>query len=203
MLYLYGDSHARFSFKGLTLPYIDRHEASITMFRIGRDNHLINFNPNEHDNTSILCFVYGEVDCRCHIQRQIDLGRLEDKVVEELVTNYINTIKSGVKSYKKIIITGVIPPTNQNDFEQQNGPIEHEFPFVGNEESRVRYTNKVNHLLQEHCKENNFIYFNPYLHYTRDDGTLKYELSDRIVHLGDTTYFLERFNELYKTIVNS
>lgn len=201
MLYIYGDSHANSNFKNLTLPYVDLSSPSITMFRIGRDNSVVNFNANEHDNTSILCFVYGEVDCRCHIHRQINLGRLEDSVIEELVTNYINAIKTVVKSYKKIIISGVIPPTNQNDFEQQNGPITHDFPFVGNEESRVRYTNKVNRLLQDHCIDSNYIYFNPYSYYTREDGTLKYELSDNCVHLGDTSYFVERFTELYNILL--
>jgi len=37
------------------------------MFRIGRDNQIINFNNKEHDENSILWFAYGEVDCRCHI----------------------------------------------------------------------------------------------------------------------------------------
>ena len=46
----------------------------------------------------------------------------------------------------KIIIVGVIPQTKQSDYEILNGPILHEFPFVGRDEDRVRYTNKVNKL---------------------------------------------------------
>lgn len=35
MLYIYGDSHAHFSFRNLELQYNDLHCSSVTMFRIG------------------------------------------------------------------------------------------------------------------------------------------------------------------------
>jgi hypothetical protein len=203
MIYIYGDSHGMFSFKNLNIPYIDYHENSITMHRIGRDNKIINFNNAEHDSNSIICLVYGEVDCRCHIQRQIDIGRNEDDVIYELVVNYFNTIKNNINNYKKIIIVGVIPPTRRYDYENINGPILHEFPFVGTDEDRCKYTIKVNKLIQELCNKNGYIYFNPYYYYTRDDGTLKYEFSDSIQHLGDNTFFLEKFIELYRTIIEN
>lgn len=100
----------------------------------------------------------------------------------------------------KIIIVGVIPPTQQNDYEILFGPILHEFPFMGSDEDRVRYTFKVNKLLEELSNKNNFIYFNPYNYYTRDNGTFKFEFSDNNVHLRDNVYFLERFIELYEKI---
>jgi hypothetical protein len=85
MIYIYGDSHGMFSFKKLNIPHRNYSEISVTMHRIGRDNQIINFNNIEHNNESIICLVYGEVDCRCHIQRQIDIGRSEDDVIYELV----------------------------------------------------------------------------------------------------------------------
>ena len=202
MIHLYGDSHAHRSFKGLQLPHIDHHYAAITMFRIGRGNEIINFNSNDTNTSSILCFVYGGVDCRCHIKRQIDLGRSEDSVIEELVTKYFNTIKNNCKYYKKIIVTAVIPPTNKEEYERHNGPITHEWPFVGTDGERVRYTRKVNKMIEELCNANQYIYFNPYSYYTRDDGILKYELSDSKGHIGDTGHFLSKFNELYNAIIS-
>ena len=200
MIYIYGDSHAFFSFKNLNLNYKDYHYASITMFRIGRDNIIINFNksiiPTEHD---IVVLSYGEVDCRCHIQRQINNGRDEDDIINDLVNKYFLTIRNNIVGPSKIIIVGVIPPTKQNDYEILHGPILHDFPFVGTDEDRVRYTYKVNKKLEEYSNINNYIYFNPYAHYTREDGTLKYELSDSIVHLGDNSHFLEKFYDCYKT----
>ena len=201
MIYIYGDSHASFSFRNLTLNYKDLHCPSITMFRIGRDNIIINFNKDIIKKDDIIILSYGEIDCRCHIQRQINLGINEDNVINELVNNYFKTIKNITTNIgAKIIIVAIIPPTKQLDYEIIHGPILHEFPFVGSDESRVRYTNKTNKLLEEMSIKNNYIYFNPYSYYTKPDGTLKYELSDKIVHLGNNSFFLENFIDLYKTM---
>jgi hypothetical protein len=158
---------------------------------------IVNFNKDIKQD--IIVLVYGEVDCRCHIQKQINIGRNEDDVIYELVNNYFQTIKNNI-TQSKIIIVGVIPPTKQHDYEILHGPILHEFPFVGNDECRVRYTKKVNKLFEEFSKNNNYIYFNPYSYYERPDGTLKHELSDSNVHLGNNSVFLDKFYELYSQI---
>jgi hypothetical protein len=203
MIYIYGDSHASYSFKNLNLYYKNLHCPSITMFRIGRDNIIINFNKDVIKKDDIIILSYGEVDCRCHIQRQINLGLNEDDIISTLVHNYFKTIKNNTKNIDiEIIIVGVIPPTKQSDCEREHGPITHEFPFVGSDEDRVRYTNKVNNLLEELSIINNYIYFNPYEYYEQPDGTLKHELSDLNVHLKDNKFFLEKFIELYTQIVN-
>ena len=200
MIYIYGDSHAFYNFKNLKLNYKDCHCPSITMFRIGRDNNIINFDKDvitcEDD---FIVLSYGEIDCRCHIQRQIDKGRNEDDVIHEIVYNYFLTIRNNIVKKCKIIIVGVIPPTKQCDYEILNGPILHEFPFLGKDDDRVRYTNKINKEIEEMAKNNNYIYFNPYSYYTRQDGTLKHELSDGIVHISDNSHFLENFYDCYKS----
>ena len=198
MIHIYGDSHALFSFLNLKLDNNNYYHASITMFRIGRDNTIINFNKDQVMlKNDIIVLIYGEVDCRCHIQQQIDKGRNEDDIIHELVNNYFQTIINNIVNKNlKIIIVGVIPPTKQNNYESLHGPILHEFPFVGTDEDRVRYTNKVNNKLEELSKKNDYIYFNPYSHYAMQDGTLNPEYSDTKVHLGDNSYFLERFTDI-------
>jgi hypothetical protein len=197
MIYIYGDSHAGFSFRNLKLEHVNLNCHSITMFRIGRDNIIINFNKNTINENDVIVLSYGEVDCRCHIQRQINAGRNEDDVIHELVDKYFLTIQNNIVKKCKIIVVGVIPPTKQYDYERLHGPILHEFPFVGTDEDRARYTNKVNQKLEEYSKINNCIYFNPYDYYTRQDGTLKHEFSDTIVHLRDNSHFLEKFYALF------
>ena len=201
MLHIYGDSHARFNFKNLKIPNMNHNVNSITMFRIGRDNIIIGFDKNTIQKKDIIILSYGEIDCRCHIQKQINLGKNEDDIINELVHSYIRTIKHNTTNLDiKIIIIGVIPPTKQTDYEKIHGPILHEFPFVGTDDERVRYTKKVNTLLGELSDTYNFIYCNPYSFYTRPDGTLKHELSDTVVHIGDTSIFLEQFMDLYTKI---
>jgi len=201
MIYIYGDSHAFFSFKNLKLDHKSFHRFSVTMFRICRDNIVINFDKDIIEKDDIIVLSYGEVDCRCHVQRQINLGINEDDVINNLVTNYFKTIKNNTENINaKIIIVGVIPPIKQCEHEIIHGPIRHEFPFVGSDEDRVRYTNKLNKLLEEFSIINNYNYFNPYSYYERPDGTLKFELSDTICHLKDNSFFLEKFIELYTKI---
>lgn len=203
MIYIYGDSHADRCFKGLMVHYYNLHVPSITMFRIGRDNTIINFNKEHMKKNDIIILSYGEVDCRCHIQKQINLGKDEDDVINELVYNYFRTIKNNTVDMNiNIIIVGVIPPVRQYEFEEINGPIIHEFPFVGTDENRVRYTNKMNKLLEKMSIDNKYIYFNPYSYYTRPDGTLKFELSDKTCHLGNNTFFLNQFIDLLHTLPN-
>ena len=202
MIYLYGDSHSKYSFTNLNLPHINNYCFNITMFRIGRDNNIINFNNDDHDKNSIICMSYGEIDCRCHIQQQINLNFNEDDIIQNLIEKYFKTIKNNINKHFKIIIIGIIPPTSKICYENKNGPITHEYPFIGSDEDRVRFTNKMNNLIQEYCDNNNFIYFNPYSYYTRENGTLKYELSDSSVHLGDTTYFLNQFYNLINSFKN-
>ena len=196
MIHIYGDSHADRSFRNLKLPHKNYFMPSITMFRIGRDNAIINFNNKIHDENSIICISYGEVDCRCHIRRQIDLGRDEDDVIRGLVSDYFKTLANNIKIYKNVIIVGVIPPRSQSKFERIHGRITHEFPFVGTDQDRVRYTQKVNRLLEEQCTLQGYVYFNPYQHYADIDGTLKESMSDKNVHLGDNSFFMEKFMEL-------
>ena len=193
MIFLYGDSHAHRNFKNINIPAIDKHENSITMFRIGRDNCIINFNNQEHDADSILCFNYGEIDCRCHIGKQILSGRNEDDIINELVQNYINSIQNNINFYKKIIIIAIIPPTQQNELESIHGPILHEFPFIGSDEERVRYTIKMNTVLKEVCQQMNYIFFDPFIFYKRENGCLKFDLSDTCGHIKDNLYFLNEF----------
>ena len=72
-IFIYGDSHAYFNFKNT--PYKNFYEVGITMYRIGRDNTIINFDPSMHTKNSIIVLNYGEIDCRNHIKKQIENGK--------------------------------------------------------------------------------------------------------------------------------
>jgi hypothetical protein len=163
------------------------------MFRIGRDNKIINFNSDEHDENNILCFNYGEVDCRCHIKKQTNLGKNEEDIIDELVKNYFLTLTNNIRVYKKVVIIAIIPTTKQSELENIHGPITHEFPFVGSDVERVNYTTKMNNKLQELCVKHGYIFFNPFEYYTREDGCLNFELSDTIGHIRYNRVFLEKF----------
>ena len=195
MIILYGDSHAHYSFKNLDIKHIDKHQNSITMFRIGRDNTIINHHMS-HDINNIYCLSYGEIDCRCYIHKQIMVGGNEVDIICDLIKKYFITIKNNIAIYKKIVIVGIIPPTKQDDYEKIHGRITHEFPFIGTDDDRVRYTFKMNKKIEEYCNIYKYQYFNPYEFYTNENGYLKYELSDNCVHIGNNAHFIEEFKSM-------
>lgn len=192
MIYLYGDSHARLSFSGLQAEHDSRSFNSVTMHRIGRDGIIVNWTPCNPDDTVVL--AYGEVDCRAHIGNQIALGRVEDDIITELTTAYMNTIRAVVVQ-GHVVVVAVIPPTTSREYSAENP--DGGFPFKSTDEDRVRYTKKVNESLSKLCEQYGFVFFNPYGPYTREDGCLRRELADRNVHVGDTSYVLSQFKPAF------
>lgn len=195
--YFYGDSHGESSFKGFSMPHECRVEKSCTMHRVGRDKVIPNWKACSPRDTAV--FSFGEVDCRAHIGKQIELGRTEDEVIDALTKEYIDTIR--VVAHCRVIIVAVIPPTARKDYEASvpDGG----FPFVSSDEDRLRYTRSVNNRLYELCRQQGFIFFDPYEPYTRDDGCLRRELSDGNVHIGDTRHVLANFKKIWLNQMNS
>ena len=102
---------------------------------------------------------YIEIDCRNHIGKQIDeKGRHEDTVIEDFVNCYFDTIKTNVSKYKCVVVVALIPPTEIMEFEAVNGPLTNEYPFVGTDYERVRFTVKMNALLRSKCSEYRYIF---------------------------------------------
>lgn len=196
MIYIFGDSHAEFNFRNLKHTNTNLRQYSVTMFRIGRDNHIINFdkNYNNNDNTFILC--YGEVDCRCHIGKQIKINdKNENEIIKNLVDTYLLTIKNNITEYKQIILCSITPTQNQKKYENINGPITHEFPFVGTDEERIRYTEKMNLYLENKCKEYGYYFLDIYNYYSVE-GFLNFSLSDRICHIKENDYILTELDKI-------
>lgn len=196
-LNIYGDSHAAISFDKLQIDHRNLFQFSRTMFRIGRDNQIINFEKEHNSRDRVFCLAYGEVDVRAHVGKQVQYGRHHETVCKELVDSYFNTIKQNITEYKAIIIVGITPPVDKIDHTHIHTP---ELPFIGTNSDRVIYTNYMNNLIKSKCKEYGYYFFNPYAHYTRPDGTLKYELSDKCIHIENNNILLKSFLTLYNSI---
>lgn len=191
MIYVFGDSHARFNMNRFTIPHTNLCENSITMFRIGRDQHIINFSNTYNNSDNIFILFYGEVDCRCHIGKQILLGRELNEIVENLVSQYFNTIKNNITLYKQIIIGSITPPMCREKYESVYGPITHEFPFIGTDDERILYTQLMNNKIREYCNNYKYIFLDTYNYYS-DNGLLHFDKSDAICHIIDNKYIHDK-----------
>ena len=184
MLYIFGDSHANYNFRGLPFPNINLYENSMTMHRIGRDG-IVNFTPTFCSPDSIFIFAYGEVDCRCHVGKQVRLGRVFEDVCKELVDAYIHTVKTQILVFKKIILCSIVPPMSNRYYIL---PSDFPFPMIGDDAERVKTTQYVNTLLKEACTSHGYVFLDIYEYYAEEDKTLRYDLSDKIVHIINNTH---------------
>jgi hypothetical protein len=194
-LCFYGDSHGIMMFINLSVENTNLCDIGKTMFSLGRDTRINNFRPTDTDENSTVCFVYGEIDVRCHIGKQVALGADYYVVCTSLVDKYFMAIKQLVKKYKQIIIVGVPPPTDETDH-RHTGAHEKPLPFVGTNAERVLYTNTLNASLKRACSEYGFKFFDPYDPYKRADGCLNYSLSDNCVHIGNVKHVHDEFMKI-------
>lgn len=189
MIHIFGDSHGVCSFQNM--PDVSNHsKPAVTMHRIGRDDEAFyDFNTSQRITSApVAVFVFGEIDCRCHIKRQVLLERSYKEVINTLVNKYLTSIKSNKpKDNRKIIVCGVIPPTYLQKLESVHGSCQHhEYPIIGLDEERLTYCKELNMQLENKCKELGFIYADVYHEFTDDTGMLDFELSDTTVHVGSS-----------------
>lgn len=147
------------------------------MHRIGRDGlSTKNRGVKEGD---IVIFAYGEIDVRCHINKQINQhSRSLDAVIDTLASNYVHAILHNRSCYNDLIcmIYSVTPPRDG-----LNNP---DFPCSGTIEDRVIATKQLNAKLSELCAQHDILFIDVYDHYALADGTLNLALSDESVHIS-------------------
>ena len=203
-LNIYGDSHAFLLFRNLNIEHRNLFQFSKTMYSLGRDTYITNFNKSHNNANTIFCFTYGEVDVRANIGKQVHYGRNHVTVCNELVDSYFLAIKQLIKEYKAIIIMAIPPPSRKDNHSEcklhtdvTGGPL----PFFGTDNDRLIYTQYMNDLLEKSCNNYGYVFFNPFESYISEDGMLNYDLSDNCIHIGKNAVFLNKFNMLYDSLI--
>src|SRR5690242_7614742 len=117
-IYILGDSHALAYLyincdvnKKITqvIPILSR-----TMFRVTQSGMSeLKYKSLGILDNSYVVNVFGEIDARLHIHKQIQLGKNEDVVISELIAGYMNYILNNKKEYEnlKCIVRFIVPPT--------------------------------------------------------------------------------------------
>jgi hypothetical protein len=179
-----GDSHSYHGWSGI----ISHHLGPVLCFSFGKKKLNIcdirNFNIKDNDS---IVFCFGEIDCRCHIHKHITDTITYQDIINNIVDNYFEAIELNVSTsqikLKNICVYNVVPPI------QKYNTIENtEYPFLGTDEERKKYTLYFNKKLKKKCIENNYIYFDIYDKYIDENGFLKKELSDNTVHINNSLY---------------
>jgi hypothetical protein len=211
-IYTIGDSHSRLSFE-YDFNVQTRHPriknsfwlGPITMYRVGRDS--ISFSKHSVPNNGIVVSCFGEIDVRNHIYKHVNLGRDEDDIIEELVSNYMKAlVHNRQNGYTHIAVMNIVPvieyqfdintPHIRKPTLESGNP---EFPFLGTHSDRQRYTLKINKSLQTHCISNNFGYLDIYTKHINDQGFLKVDYSDGNCHLRCKLFLDELLDDMLKS----
>jgi hypothetical protein len=185
MLYVYGDSHARFNMAGYPQPHVLLHTNSITMHRVGRDREILQCDPSVVQQSDTCLFFYGEVDCRCHIGRQLAYGRELHEIVKQLVESYLQTISHLFPAHPahQLIIGSITPPVRKEAHEARHGPITHEFPMIGTDQERALFTQQMNEALRAACLTRHYVFLDLTSMYADEEGMLYLEKSDYNCHI--------------------
>lgn len=208
-LYSIGDSHADHSFRNVIKEEAERVSIGpVTMNKVRRDK--IDFlelykehrdvekfgYKKEFEKDSCAIFCFGEIDVRCHIHNQIQSqNKRENDVIKELVLEFVNHIENQKNIFKEVAILSVTPPGSILWASQNNN-----FPFIGSDFDRSRYTIKMNNFLKKYCEEKDVSFIDVYKSYSDNKGMLIRELSDGGVHIGNTVHVENKIKNIYNDI---
>lgn len=192
-LHTYGDSHAskHGGWDKIKIPNLNikiNWLGPKLMYSFSRDKKRIVNGVKKND---IICFCFGEIDCRCHINK-FKSNWME--TIDDLVKSYFETIKINVGAHEpnKVYVYNVVPPIEREHPKNLWMIGKSALPALGNDEDRKKYTNYMNNKLKEFSKINNFIFLDVYDKYVDENGFLITELSDNNCHIKNPIH-IENF----------
>ena len=190
-IHTFGDSHSSNIISGWNKNIKSHHLGPILCYSFGKDHlkrcDIRNYNIKNNDT---LIFCFGELDCRCHVNKHITNEITYQTIIENLIENYVNAIKKNISKVniklKNICIYNVVPPIKKENIYRDS-----KYPCIGTNEERKSYVLYFNQLAKQKCIENDWIFFDIYDKYTTKDGFLEHKYSDGNIHIYDGKYINE------------
>jgi len=173
-IYTFGDSHADFGWRNIP-GVIIKYFGPKTMYGFGKRKEII---VKDIPKNAIAVFSYGEIDCRCHVNKY----QPWENTIDNLVREYIETIKLNSEIHRNIYIYGVPPPVRKGSASEVSA-----FPFIGSDDERLSYVKYMN----EKLENSPYRFINIYRNYSDEDGFLNMMMSDGHVHITNEIYLLE------------
>ena len=188
-----GDSHSYFGWDNI--PNVTNHYLCDRLCHsVGRDGLDLCAPEYKIESGETLIFCFGEIDCRCHVNKHIRPDFTYMEVIDNIVTKYFAQVKIAVDNlYAKsgvtdirVCIYNIVPAVRKSTTCENKS-----FPFLGSDADRKSYTLYFNTRLKELCVEYGFIFFDVYDKYICADGFIKRELSDGHVHIKNGIHIRE------------
>lgn len=174
-IYTIGDSHAWHCW--LKIAEVEPYTAGpMTMYTFGLHKPIM---TEKVPLDAIVCFCWGEIDCRCHVFKRSPWHLC----IEDLVENYLLAIKKNVEGRdpKNVWIYNVVPPPRRDPPASALNPENPGFPFLGSDQQRLSFVKQMNNLL----RKSPYTFVDVYDKYADSEGFLNMEMSDGHVHVAD------------------
>ena len=192
-LHTFGDSHSKLSWGKVSIPWLDvktHWMGPRLMFSFGRDGlAMLDISQPQHkvSNGDYVCFCFGEIDCRCHLNKFHDTYESE---IKKLVAAYFEAIRQNVEKMRDIkVLVFMVTPTifRGPKHDNPNG----EFQYRGTPEQIRQYTEAMNLELDTQCTQNGYLFVDVYREYCDEIGFLNRKFSDSSCHIIDNRYIKE------------
>lgn len=196
MIHTFGDSHAGHGWQWMeanhNIPVKMHVLGPLTCSSFGLHKYDVVNNGFEVNEDDIVCFCFGEIDCRTHLCKPQNF-KIYKELVNEIVSRYFEAIMLNVNRYKNLttLVYSVTPTIKAKTIVQNP-----EFPHAGSDEERKEVTLYMNLKLKEYCEKYNYIFLDVYDKYCDEEGFLNMKLSDGAVHTGDPIYIKEKLESL-------
>lgn len=183
-IYTVGDSHCWHAW--LKIPgVITKTTGPMLMHTLGLSELIL---VEDIPKDAIVCFCWGEIDCRCHVHKY----QPWKETIDILVKNYLNVVRLNAKTHKNIWIFNVVPPPRRKSAVSENPG----FPFLGSDEERLSYVKYMN----EKLRESEFPFVDVYDKYADSEGFLNMEYTDNHVHIEDPIFIIEWINKYRRSL---
>lgn len=199
IFHTFGDSHSTAEQSVWTFPVDEPHAVQthylgpVLMHSFGRDGGLTPSSLLEYGVTvgDWVCFCFGEIDCRCHVNKHVSSSQTFEQVIDKLVSSYMAAIAktSTAAPGVNVAVFMVVPPS------RRHVAFNPEFPYVGTDEQRCAYTLYMNIALKRACTRFSYTFIDAYDAYVDSEGFLDASKSDGKNHA--------RFNVPIQIIVSN
>jgi hypothetical protein len=128
---------------------------------------------------AIVCFCWGEIDCRCHVHKY----QPWEETIDKLADNYLDAIRKNAEGREHTWIFNVVPPPRMKEGLIVNPA----FPFLGSDQDRLNYVRRLN----DRLRASEFTFVDVYDRYADPDGFMNMIYSDNHVHIEEETHLKE------------
>ena len=199
VFHVFGDSHAEWGWSKINK--VKTHPLYSTLcYSFGRDKlERLNIASPDYEVKAgdTVCFIFGEIDCSCHVHKYISESKSYKEIIEDIVNKYFIAIKLNVEQIDNLTVyVCSIPPAVIKStvyYEpDENGRTWIQHRFLGSDEERKEYVLYYNAMLKKYCNIYNYNFFDIHDKYQDKNGFLNRELSCPSVHIKDPIY-IEKF----------